>query len=110
MAEWQEVRAQTQNRWQQVRQQLRRGLAVARERLAYQRDLLMLRLEANSVRGDIRRKTRELGELALRLYRDGELTHPSLGPVVQDLTELERKASDVEQRISELRAAAAASR
>jgi predicted ribosome quality control (RQC) complex YloA/Tae2 family protein len=110
MAEWDQVRAQVQSRWQQAREQVQRGIGIARERLAYQRDLLMLRLEANSVRGNIRRKTRELGELTLRLHREGQLAHPTIASMVQEITDLENKASEVERRISELRTAATASR
>jgi hypothetical protein len=68
-----------------------------------QATIARLSLEANGVRGEIKRKMEEMGETTLRLLRSGELSHPALAGLVDETAALEGRVADLEKQIEQVR-------
>lgn len=85
--------------WKQVRQ----GVSSAASEAERQATLARLNLDVNGTKGNIRKKQEELGELTLRLVREGELSHPAFASVVEEISTLETHIAEVETHIAEVR-------
>jgi hypothetical protein len=91
--------------WKQVRQ----GVSSAASEAERQATIGRLSLEVNGIKGNVRKKHEELGEIALKLVRAGELSHPELATVIEEISQLEKQASDVEAHLAEVRTGTSAS-
>lgn len=86
--------------WERVRRRVSQAAAEARKQAAIAR----LGLEMSGVKGKVRPKLQELGEAVLGLYRKGELAHPSLEVLVQQITVLEEQVAALQRRVEEAQA------
>jgi transposase len=86
--------------WERMRRGVSQAAAEARKQAAIAR----LSLEMSGARGKVRRKLQELGEAVLGLYRKGDLAHPSLEVLVQQITALEQQVAALERRVEEMQA------
>lgn len=84
---------------------VQRGVGRAAEEAEKQAAIAKLGLDINGTNGDIRRKTAELGEQALKLARSGDLKHEAVDPLVAEVDRLEAKVAELEKHMAELRAA-----
>ncbi len=86
---------------------VQRGVGRAAEEAEKQAAIAKLGLDINGINGEMRRKTAELGEHALKLARSGDLKHDTIDPLLADLYRLEARVSEHEKPIAEIRAAPA---
>ena len=80
--------------------QVKTGLSKAATEAEKQATIAKLNIQANDARVEVRRKVGELGEATLALLRSGELTHPSLTAIYEQITEAETKVKAVEDEIA----------
>ncbi|HET7772022.1 MAG TPA: hypothetical protein VFN74_24835 [Chloroflexota bacterium] len=81
--------------WQKVQ----RGVTQAAEEAGKQTAIARKNLEISGLKGDVRRKTNELGDAALELVRSGGLAHERLEALAAEITALEGKIELAEREI-----------
>ena len=69
-----------------------------------QANVAKLNLELKNVRDDMRAKLTSMGELALKLVRDDKLKAQSFNALVKDVEGLEKRISEIEGQITEVKA------
>ncbi len=90
--------------WQQTREQASRLLRRAGVEAERATTLARLTIEAGNARGDVQRKTTELGTLARKLVQDGALTHADLSAVITEIEALEARVKELEEQIAATKA------
>ena len=81
--------------WQKVQ----RGVSQAAEEAGKQTAIARKNLEISGLKGDVRRKTNELGDAALELVRAGTLRHERLEALVAEIAAVEEKVEAAEREI-----------
>lgn len=82
--------------WQRVQH----GVTQAAAEASKQTTIARKNLEINGVRGDIRRKTGELGDAALLLYREGAIQHEGLAALVKEIDDLEAREAALRAEVT----------
>jgi hypothetical protein len=70
--------------------------------------LTRINLQIADVQNSIRRKQQELGEAALKLARDGQLSDPSVDPIVEVIGEQEKHVAELQEQLAQVQAGEAA--
>ena len=83
--------------------QVRRGASKAATEAGKQTTIARLNYQMGEVKTELGRKTRELGDAALALCRQGELTQPSLTSIYGEITALEARIAELETQIADAR-------
>ena len=84
--------------------QVKTGLGKAASEAEKQTTLAKLNIQHNDARVEVKRKVAELGESALTLVRSGELTHPTLTAIYEQIKEAEAKVKGIEEEIAQTKA------
>lgn len=82
---------------------VKRGVERAADEAEKQAAIARLNLEMKGVKGDINNRLENLGQIALDLYRKGDIDHPDLEKLVVEITELEAKVGELEKQIAKVR-------
>jgi chromosome segregation ATPase len=85
--------------WEKMRSDASRAADVAQKQATSTR----LSMQIDDAKTEIRRKTAELGKLALELVRKGELTDPALQSLSHDIAALETQIADLQAQIADLK-------
>jgi hypothetical protein len=92
--------------WQKVQ----RGVSNAASEAEKQATIAKLSLEANGAKGAISKKYEELGILAAKLVKQEEINHASLQTAIEEISGMENRLHELEDRIAEVRSQPAGSR
>ena len=84
-------------------EQLKRGVSRAADEAEKQATIARLNLEIKGVKGNIREKLEDLGQVALELYRKGNIDHPDLEKLVVEIGNLESRVEEIEKQIAAVR-------
>ena len=84
--------------WQKVQ----RGAMQAAEEAGKQTAIARKNLEISGFKGDVRRKTNELGDAALELVRSGAVSHERLEALAAEIAAVEEKIDAAEREIEAL--------
>lgn len=87
--------------------QVKGGLNRAAAEAEKQANIAKLNLDKNGVKGEIGKKLSALGEVTLKLAREGVITHESISPVVAEIAQLEAKIAELDEKIARASAAPA---
>lgn len=88
--------------WNKVQQGVKTAAAEAEK----QARIARLGLQINEVDSNVRQKTKDLGDAALKLIREGglKLNEPELDAVVAEITQLEARLSELRAEQAEIQA------
>ena len=92
---WLSEEHETMSFWQKVQ----RGVTQAAEEAGKQTSIARKNLEISGLKGDVRRKTNELGDAALELVRSGAVAHERLAALAAEITGIEGKIELAEREI-----------
>jgi len=84
--------------------QVRQGVDKAAAETEKQATIARLSVEVRGVRGNIQKKHEQLGQVAQKLYEDGELNNSDVEGIVEEIKGLEARIADIETRIAAVRA------
>lgn len=82
---------------------VQRGVGQAAKEAQKQATIAKLNLDITGVKGDIRKKVEATGDVTLKLYRDGELTHAAIAGLVEEISALEGRIQELEKQIAQVR-------
>ena len=85
--------------WQKVQQGVQRGVSQAAEEAGKQTAIARKNLEISGLKGDVRRKTNELGDAALELVRSGALKQERLEALAAEIKTLDERIEAAEREI-----------
>jgi|GEM_PF-3869403 len=88
--------------WDQAKKAAGRAAAEAEK----QATVAKLSMEVNQTNGKIKDRLAEMGKTTLQLYRDGTIDHGSLETFVVEIDNLERHVKELEEQITQTKAAA----
>jgi pilus assembly protein FimV len=89
--------------WQKIQHGVTQAASQAAAEASKQTAVARKNLELNSVRGDIRRKTNELGDEALVLFRQGAIAHDGLAVIVKEIEVLELREAELKREIADVK-------
>jgi hypothetical protein len=86
--------------WNKVQQGVGRAAAEAEK----QARLTRLNLQVGEAEGSLRKKKQDLGDVALKLCRDGKLAHPDLESLLPSIAEDEKRIAELQEQVAQLQA------
>jgi hypothetical protein len=87
--------------WNKVQQGVKSAAAEAEKQARSAR----LGMQIGDVESNIRQKTRDLGESALALIREGKLTEPTFDGIVAEIAQLEARLAELRAEQAEIQSA-----
>jgi hypothetical protein len=91
--------------WKNVKQGVSRAASEAEK----QAKLTQLNFQVGEVETRIRRRKGELGDVALKLCREGRITDPDLVVIVQAISEEEARSAELREQMEQVRGSSAPS-